>query len=58
VAASPFFGARHGPRLITNIVDTHDQLVRNAEVQLQMKWEGAMALARFTLASSRSDTAK
>ena len=38
-----------GPRLITNIVDPHDQLFGNARVQLQVEWEGETALARFRL---------
>ena len=43
-----------GPRLITNIVDPHDELVGNARVQLQVEWEGDTALARFRLVAPGS----
>jgi uncharacterized OB-fold protein len=36
-----------GPRLITNIVDTHDKLRADARVALQIDRDDGLALARF-----------
>ena len=39
-----------GPRLLTNITDANDSLVAEAPVELNVQWEGDVALARFRLA--------
>lgn len=41
-----------GPRLLTNMVDPHEQLLGNARVTLKIQWEGDVALARFGLKAS------
>ena len=46
-----------GPRLLTNIVDGHAALTSEAAdrpVELEVQWEGDLALARFRLARSRA----
>lgn len=40
-----------GPRLLTNLVDSHEALLANAPVELKIEWEGDVALARFRLVS-------
>ena len=38
-----------GPRLITNMVDANETLRGDAQVTLQVGWEGETALARFRM---------
>lgn len=38
-----------GPRLLTRIVDGHEGLTGDARVELQVAWEGDLALAAFRL---------
>jgi uncharacterized protein len=38
-----------GPRLLTNMVDANERLRGDAAVELQIGWEGDVALARFRL---------
>ena len=38
-----------GPRLITNMVDANESLRGDAQVTLQVGWEGETALARFRM---------
>jgi uncharacterized OB-fold protein len=41
-----------GPRLLTNITDPNDALSPDAAVELNVQWEGAVALARFSLSAA------
>jgi len=41
-----------GPRLLTNITDPNDALSADAAVELNVQWEGAVALARFRLSAA------
>lgn len=44
-----------GPRLITNMVDSHERLVCDAAVELRVESDDGIALARFALAPRRDD---
>jgi uncharacterized protein len=41
-----------GPRLLTNMVDANERLRGDATVELQVGWDGDVALARFRLCES------
>lgn len=40
-----------GPRLLTNLTDPNEALVADAPVELDVQWEGDLALARFRLSA-------
>jgi uncharacterized OB-fold protein len=40
-----------GPQLLTNVTDANDALAADAPVELNVQWEGDVALARFRLSS-------
>ena len=42
---------QEGPRLLTNVVGPDEALVADAPVELQVEWEGDVALARFRMST-------
>jgi uncharacterized OB-fold protein len=41
-----------GPQLLTNVTDSNEALVAEAAVELNVQWEGDVALARFRLSAA------